>query len=42
MTCDQRLLAALYVAYNYQGEKLSACEPVAVGNGNAVVVVKVT
>jgi hypothetical protein len=39
MTCDPRLVAALYVAYHYPGEDPGNCLAVALGNGCAVLVV---
>ena len=41
MTCDDRLLAALYVAYNYQPCELDDIDPVAARPGAAVCVVKI-
>ena len=41
MTPDPRLIAALYVAYHYPPEDPSDCNAVALGNGAAVLVVRV-
>lgn len=42
MVCDQRLLAALYVAYNYHADDQDNIDPVAMSmDGKAVCVVKI-
>lgn len=38
-TCDDRYLAALYVAYHYEGSHPADCEAIATAQGRAVVLI---
>ncbi len=40
MHCDQRFLAALYVAHHYEPESTHNCHGIAYGPGSAVLVVR--